>query len=205
MRPNEVCRMRVGDIDKSRKDGIWLYKPELHKGTWLERDKVVPLGKPEQALIAPYLEGKLPEQVVFSPKTAALEKANTKNTTSRTVKAKRCGQKATPTRVTNEHYESTTYARSIKRAIKRANRSLPKDQQIPHWTPYQLRHAGVTELILENDGDRDIARAVAGQKTISITQGYNHADLKIAIEQAKKRTKRREKQSGDSPEGHPAS
>ena len=201
MRPNEVCRMRVGDIDKSRKDGIWLYKPELHKGTWLEHDKVVPLGKPEQALIAPYLEGKLPEQSVFNPKTAALEKADGRKTACRTVKAKRRDRKPTPKRAVNEHYDSTMYARSIKRAIERANRSLPKDQQIPHWTPYQLRHAGVTELVLENDGDRDIARAVAGQKTISITQGYNHADLKIAIEQAKKRGQ----QSGDSPEEQPAS
>jgi len=74
MRPSEVCRMRVGDIDMSRKDGIWLYKPELHKGAWLERDKVVPLGKPEQAVILPYLEGKSPEQAVFSPRTAMLEK-----------------------------------------------------------------------------------------------------------------------------------
>ena len=30
MRPNEVCRMRVGDIDMSRKDGIWLYCPPDH-------------------------------------------------------------------------------------------------------------------------------------------------------------------------------
>jgi site-specific recombinase XerD len=64
---------------------------------------------------------------------------------------------------------------------------LPQDQQIPHWFPYQLRHAGVTELVAEHDGNLDVARAVAGQKSISITQGYNHADLKIAIEQAKKR------------------
>ena len=85
------------------------------------------------------------------------------------------------------YYSSQSYARSIERAIKKANRRLPEDQQIPHWFPYQLRHAGITELIAEHDGDRDIARAVAGQKSINITQGYNHADLRIAIEQAKKR------------------
>jgi hypothetical protein len=42
-------------------------------------------------------------------------------------------------------------------------------------------------LVAEHDGNLDVARAVAGQKSISVTQGYNHADLKIAIEQAKKR------------------
>ena len=95
--------MLVGDIDTSRKDGIWLYKPELHKGTWLERDKIVPLGKPEQALIAPYLKGKLPGQAVFSPKTAALEK-NLQSTARR--KTKRRGRPANLKRVGKEHYTS---------------------------------------------------------------------------------------------------
>ena len=86
-----------------------------------------------------------------------------------------------------ERWDAPSYAHSIKWAIIIANRSLPPDQQIPHWTPYQLRHAGVTELTLENDGNLDVARAVAGQRSLAIAQGYNHADLKIAIEQAKKR------------------
>jgi hypothetical protein len=35
----------------------------------------------------------------------------------------------------------------------------------------------------------EIARAVAGQRSVAVTQGYNHADLDIAVEQAKKREK----------------
>ena len=94
---------------------------------------------------------------------------------------------------------SQTYAASIKAAIIVANRSLPEDQQISHWFPYQLRHAGVSGLVAEHDGNLDIARAVAGHRSISMTLGYNHADLKIAIEQAKKRGQ----QPGDAPEGQP--
>ena len=192
MRPNEVCRMKVGDIDMSRKDGIWLYQPPKHKGTWRGDGKIIPLGKPEQALILPYWEGKSPEQAVFSPRTAMLEKRERdkrrRKTKMQPSQVLRAGyQKANPKRGDREHYDSRSYARSIERTIKKANRSLPKDQQIPHWVPYQLRHAGVTELVAENDGDLNVARAVAGQKSISITQGYNHADLRIAIEQAKKR------------------
>ena len=192
MRPNEVCRMRVGDIDMSRKDGIWLYKLPKHKGAWRGYKKIVPLGKPEQALILPYLEGKSPESAVFSPRMAVLERKardaarrKTKISPSQVLRAKE--RAANPKRKDNEHYSSRSYARSIERAIISANRLLPKDQQIPHWFPYQLRHAGVTELVAENDGDLNVARAVAGQKSISVTQGYNHADLRIAIEQAKKR------------------
>jgi site-specific recombinase XerD len=152
----------------SRKDGIWLYRPLKHKGTWRGHGRIVPLGKPEQALILPYLTGKTPEQPVF------------------------CTEHG-------KQYTSKPYRNAVARAIRKANRSLPKEQQIPHWFPYQLRHAGVTELTFENDGDLNIARAVAGQKTISVTQGYNHADLKIAIEQAKKRGQR----PGDPPAAQP--
>ena len=210
MRPNEVCRMCVGNIDMSRKDGIWLYNLPKHKCTWRGHRKIVPLGELEQALILPYLEGKSPEQAVFSPKTAMLEK---EARDAERQKAKADTKQVVPSqcrrtksrRKDREHYDSASYARSIRESIITANSHLPEDQQIPHWFPYQLRHAGVTELILENDGARDIARAVAGQKSISITQDYNHADLKIAIEQAKKRAKKRGQRPGDSPEGQPES
>jgi integrase len=160
MRPSEVCQMRVGDIDRSRKDGIWIYTLQKHKGAWRGHGRIVPFGKQEQALILPYLEGKQPEHLVFYTEHGS-------------------------------QYTSTSYYRVVARSIQRANRRLPPDQQIPHWFPYQLRHAGVTELVAENDGNLDVARAVAGQRSISVTQGYNHADLKIAIEQAKKRGKGR--------------
>jgi integrase len=159
MRPNEVCRMRVGDIDKSRKDGIWDYCPPEHKTAWRDVVKKIPLGKPEQVLIIPHLAGKTAEQAVF------------------------CIRRG-------KQYDSETYYSAIAQAIKKANHSLPDDQKIPHWTPYQLRHSGITELVEENDGNLDIARAMAGQKTISITQGYNHADHNIAVKQAQKRSKK---------------
>jgi len=177
MRPNEVCRMRVGDIDMSRKDGVWLYCPPAHKGAWRGHGRIVPLGEREQAILVPYLEGKSPEQLAFSSQTAVLEE-RTSESEPPVAKSKQKNR---------ERWDAPSYAHSIKWAIIIANRSLPPDQQIPHWTPYQLRHAGVTELTLENDGNLDVARAVAGQRSLAIAQGYNHADLKIAIEQAKKR------------------
>jgi integrase len=64
MRPSEVCRMRVGDIDMSGE--IWLYRPVAHKGSWRDDDeeyeREIALGKPEQAILLPYLEGKSPGQ-----------------------------------------------------------------------------------------------------------------------------------------------
>jgi site-specific recombinase XerD len=71
--------------------------------------------------------------------------------------------------------------------IRSTAKHLPVEEQIPHWTPYQLRHAAITDIV-QQTGSLDTARAVAGQKSISVTQGYNHADVKIAIEQAVKRS-----------------
>ena len=62
-------------------------------------------------------------------------------------------------------------------------------KKIQYWTPYQLRHAAVTELAGTSGAGLDMARAVAGPKSLNTTQGYNHADAdeKIAIKAAKNR------------------
>ena len=80
-----------------------------------------------------------------------------------------------------------SYNRAIKRSVAAANTRLPENERIPTWTPYQLRHAAITDIALQTKS-LDTARAAAGQKSISVTQGYNHADVKIAIEQAVKRS-----------------
>ena len=192
MRPNEVCRMKVGEINQSGE--IWIYQPIIHKGTWRGLGKAVALGKPEQELIGPRLVGKSPDAAVFSPRDAVAEKkerdAANRKTKVQPSQVKRAAHRAkNPKSRVREFYDSSSYRHAIDYAITRANKTL--DEPIPHWTPYQLRHSGVSELTLENDGNLNIARAVAGQKSISVTQRYNHADLKIAIEQAKKRSKKK--------------
>ena len=74
MRPSEVFNMRVGDIDRSRGNGLWYYSPK-HKTEEHIGEKPIPLGKPEQKLITPYLIGKKSVDSVFSPKTATMERA----------------------------------------------------------------------------------------------------------------------------------
>jgi integrase len=188
MRPNEVCRMRVGDIDRS--GTIWLYRPEKHKGTWRGHERVIALGKPEQGLIAAYLTGKSDDRAVFSPKEAMQErrqrdavKRKTKVQPSQVERHKRVIKN--PKRKYRDFYDTQSYARSIKQSLAAANGRLPADEQIPHWTPYQLRHAAVTEIAATQG--LDTARAVAGQRTINVTQRYNHSDVAVAIEMAKRR------------------
>jgi integrase len=73
-RPSEVFNMRVGEIDRTRGNGLWYYTPKSHKTKKYIGKKEIPLGKPEQDLIAPYLVGKKPDAAVFSPRTAQEER-----------------------------------------------------------------------------------------------------------------------------------
>jgi len=74
MRPGEVFKMRVGEIDQKTDPECWLYRLPTHKTQKkTKRKKVVPLSNIEQALIAPYLENKKPESAVFSPGMAKRE------------------------------------------------------------------------------------------------------------------------------------
>ena len=73
-RPSEIFKMKVGDIDKDAAPGLWHYVRKTHKTERFIGKKVIPLGKPEQELIAPYLENKAAEQFVFNPGTAQTER-----------------------------------------------------------------------------------------------------------------------------------
>ena len=189
MRPSEICRMKVGEIDQ--RGEVWKYMPRKHKNSWRNHKKTVYLGEIEQAIIAPRLVGKQPNDPVFSPKEALQERyardAAKRKTKVQPSQARRKAQTAkNPKRKVNDFYMTESYGKSIKQAILTANKRLPSEEQIPHWTPYQLRHSAITEII-KTTGSVDVARAVAGQKSLAVAMGYNHADEQIAIEQAKRR------------------
>jgi len=189
MRPSEVCCMKVGEIDRS--GDIWKYTPRWHKNSWRGHGKTVRLGEYEQAILAPYLVGKQPDDPVFSPKTALQEKAARDAAKRKTkvqpsqVKRKEQAVK-NPKRKVKDFYTTASYGKSVAKAIERANNRLHDDEKIEHWSVYQLRHAAISEIV-KRTGSVDIARAVAGQKSIKVTLGYCHADDEIADREARKR------------------
>ena len=189
MRPSDVFRMKVGDIDKSQE--IWVYRPGYHKGTWREHHRAVALGESEQAILTKRMAGKEPGQYVFTPKEAMQErcerdaaKRKSKVSPSQQKRKEKCAKK--PKRKYLDCYNANSYRRSIARAIEAANEKLPDDKKISHWYPYKIRHTGVTELV-KTEG-LDVARAVAGQRSVNVTQIYNHSDEAKAVEVAKRRT-----------------
>ena len=181
MRPSEVCKMTVGAIDRSRGNGLWYYSPK-HKTEAHIGKKPIPLGKPEQELIAPYLVGKKPSEAVFSPRTAMEEwhaerRANrkTKISPSQEERNRQRAKKPKP-RQPHEFYDRNSYRIAVLNAIKKGNRILPKDQQIPHWYPYLLRNSAATAIELEHGLDE--AQAALGHTSANMTKRYSKAQLR---------------------------
>jgi len=182
MRPSEVFRMTVKELDRSRPDGKWVYQPSKHKTQHKGKRRLIVFGKYDQSIIVPFLVGKKDDDAVFSPKDAMRERqerdAENRKTKIQPSQIKRHKErmKNPKTRV-GEHYTRSSYNRAIGRAIDRANASLPLDQQIPHWTPYQLRHTGITETV-ENENSAFAAQTLAGHSSSNTTARYDHSDQK---------------------------
>jgi integrase len=178
MRPSEVFNMRVGDIDQSRDTGLWYYSPK-HKTEEHIGEKPIPLGKPEQELIAPYLVGKKPEAAIFSPRQAVKERAEQARAKRKTKvppsQQKRDEHRAKnpPDRQVGEFYDRDSYRRAVKYAITKGNRH---GVEIPHWTPYLLRNSAATAIELEHGLDE--AQAQLGHTSANMTKRYSKAQLK---------------------------
>ena len=189
MRPNEIFKMRAGDIDATKKNGLWYYVPGSYKTSRFVGKIVFPLGIPEQGLIAPYLKDKTAENAVFSPRTAMQERnaerrANRKTKITPSQAARDKVRAAKPSRY-SEFYNRDSYRQAIKHAIEKGNRQLPDGGKIPHWYPYQLRHTAATATELAHS-DED-AQALLGHRSVNMTKRYSHNQLTRREELAKKR------------------
>ena len=191
MRPSEIFNMRVGNIDKTRDSELWYYVPESQKTEEHIGKQPIPLGKPEQELVAPYLIGKKPSAAVFSPRTAMAEwhaerRKNRKTKVSPSQQERNLQRAKKPAeRQPGEFYDKNSYRVAIMNAIKKGNKILPVEQRIPHWTPYQLRHANATAV--EKEAGLDTAQAVLRHTTANTTKRYAHGQLAIAEEVARNR------------------
>ena len=199
MRPSEVCKMTVEDIDRSRGNGLWYYtlkahnpEQQAHKTEQHIGKKVVPLGLPEQELIVPYLIGKKPTDAVFSPKTAMQEwhaerRANRKSKITPSQIERDATRAAKPAkRQPGEFYDQSSYRVAVLNAIKKGNKILPDVQKIPHWTPYAIRHSAGTAT--EEALGLDKAQALLGHTSANTTKRYAHARLAITESMAMSRS-----------------
>ena len=184
MRPTELCVMRVGDVDRS--GDVWEYRPKNHKTEEYIGKKIIYLGKDEQELIAPYLIGKTTGQAVFSPAQAMAErfterraKRKTKITPSQ---AERNRRRAEKPKAYADFYDADSYRNAVGFAIKAARKA---GENVPDWTPYQLRHGAGTRA--EKEHGLDAAQALLAHTSAQMTKRYAHGRQAITKNMAKNR------------------
>lgn len=72
MRPNEVCRLTMAQIDRIQKDR-WYYRPEKHKTKRMGRIREITFGKAAIALLLPYLQADPDKRLFYNSRGKAME------------------------------------------------------------------------------------------------------------------------------------
>ena len=190
-RPDEVCAMRVGEVDRS--SDVWQYRPGHHKTEHHGRARVILIGPKAQAVLTPYLL-KPADQYVFSPQDSerrrradAHESRVTPIGYGNTIGSNR---KQKPKRMAGERYDRDSYRRAVNRGCDKWNAVLVKqaaqegrtladgERLFPRWSPNRLRHAAATEL--RSRFGLEAAQVVLGHADPRITLVYAERDLVAA-------------------------
>jgi len=163
MRPNEVCQVRPGDIDRSGE--VWLFTPGKHKTEHHGKSRVIPIGPRGQDILRPFLlrPGK---EYCFRPNRGTLNPRK------------------------DRRYRVDSYRHAIRRACDRAFRvgvglsdKQAKEWRREHrWTPNQLRHTYATEVRAEHG--LEAAQVLLGHSSANVTQVYAERDLARGLEVA---------------------
>ena len=189
-RPSEIFNMRVGDIDKTSDPDLWLYHVAHHKTEKkVKRKKVIPLGKPEQAILAPFLIGKDADAAVFSPRQAVEERnaekrADRKSKVTPSQAARDAARAAKPRKIA-EFYNKDNYRQAVEYAINKGNKTLSEGEQIEYWTTYRIRHQAATAIELEENIDASMV--LLDHASINTTRRYAHGRLEKQKELARNR------------------
>lgn len=164
-RPTEILRLQRGDIDCT--GPVWSAVIREHKLEYRGIQRTLYFGPRAQAVLRPFLL-RSEDSYLFSPIEAESERHA--NCDTHRPEGKPRNPKKTQ-RVIGYFYDHTGLAKAIRRVCD-AN-------DIPRWTPYQLRHTACT--MIEASSDMETARAVLGHATMDTTAIYLHKDAKAAI------------------------
>ena len=114
MRSEEVCLMRLMDIDMSGK--AWIYAPSQYKTKRLYKEtknpkyiRLIPLGPKCQNILEPFLQNREPDQFLFSPKEAETIRLAQITIHGRGAKY----HKGNKMEVLNDYYTSSSYLQEI--------------------------------------------------------------------------------------------
>lgn len=149
VRPSEACRLRLVDVEFSPTLPAPKWTLDKHKNAHRGKLREVAIGPRAQAIIERWANGKAATDPVFS--VSDLGRAKVAGTIK---KRKR--------RTSRAEFTTTDIRKDIRAACKAAG--------VPHWTPYQLRHAGIGEARQKFGAEG--AQAHAGHATLRMVDHY---------------------------------
>ncbi len=180
-RPGEVCRLTPRMIDRSGE--VWEAMLGQHKTAHHGHERIIYFGPKAQEILKPYLNRGLDDKL-FRPCDTAKQRRD-RDFANRTTPLKygnRPGLSRTrrtrrgKSRVPGDTYDTSAYARAIRRAAEQA--------KVEHWAPNQLRHARATQI--RREFGLDAAASTLGHSDVSVTQVYAEQDRERAINVARK-------------------
>jgi integrase len=171
MRPGEVTRMRTVDVDRS--GAVWAYRPESHKAEHHGKSRRIFIGPRGQEILKPWLRAD-PAAYLFSPKESMEElRAERRRGRKTPVQpSQRDRKRKAPKKTPGDRYTKDSYRRAIAKGCERAG--------IRGWHPNQLRHSAATQL--RREYGLDVARAVLGHSSPTVTEVYAEMDMTKASE-----------------------
>jgi integrase len=170
-RPGELCRMRPGDVVRSGR--VWTFTPRYHKTSWRGRTRTIHLGPDAQAVLAPWLGGVEPAELVFTPARSEAARIAERSAARKTPRypshmkrnAAKRKQPAATARKPAGRYNRHSLGLAIRRACRRAG--------VPHFSAYQLRHLKAVEL--RSRYGLEHVRAVLGHSFKAMSDHYSRA------------------------------
>lgn len=171
-RSGELVSMKPRYLNRS--GPVWTYSPVDHKTAHYDHARTIFIGPRGQAILAPFLVGRGPDDFIFSPEEAEatrLEERHAQRTTPLS-----CGNRPGTNRVAHpankpgHNYRQDSFRRAIQRACAKAG--------VPRWHPHQLRHNAATRL--REEFDLEISQIMLGHSSINQTLLYAQASQRKA-------------------------
>ena len=141
--------------------GVWVWRPTKHKTQRFGLERALVLGPRCIKALEPWLSGVPENEVVFT--TDCIKRVRSANTI----------------RLRSRRKQLPITAADLRRAVRIACEAA----SVATWTPYSLRHSGLTEF--RDVGGMDAAQIQGGHSTSRTTERYARANLGRAIEAAR--------------------
>lgn len=171
-RPGEVRRMVPADVDRAGE--VWVWRPGRHKTLYRGKARVIPLGPKCRAVLAPFLEGKGPDDLVFTPAAAKAERyAALRKTRKSKVQPSQVSRAKPPAKLKKQpaaFYTVSRYAGAIAEGCARAG--------VPAFAPNQIRHTHGTRV--RRLYGLEAAQVALGHAQANVTQVYAERDQSLA-------------------------